>query len=166
MRTTIFLTAIALFANSACFAQVDETINKVDNTINQVNKANETFGKIKGLFPKKKSKTQTATIDSTKVVPKIADSSKAVPGNSGFTILNIAGIDYATLKKLQANIQACEGVAEAKMKFGAEASSIEIKHKGVTDELITLVLLTSKDIFTENDITQLEDGKVSVIVKK
>lgn len=166
MRTTIFLAAIFVLSSQFCMGQgVGDAVDKVDNTVSQVNKANETLGKLKGLLPKKKNKTAPA--DSSKInqaqQSKVNDSAEV----SGLktTMIKITGIDYTTLKKLYTNVQACEGVIEAKMKFGAEASSIEIKHTGTTEEILNLIQLTSSDIFTDNNITALEEGSVSLKLK-
>ncbi len=167
MRTKTFLAAILILSSSVCSSQaLDNTIDKVDNTVDQVNKASETFGKLKGLLPKKKNKNvaQDTARASTQVIQP-TNNQNVVTSSSHVTLIKITGVDYATLKKLNSNIQACEGVQEAKMKFGADSSSIEIKHSGTTDSLMSVIELTSKDIFTDNNIVALEDGLVAIKLK-
>lgn len=162
MRTALLFVAMILLAQVSLGQAVDNTITKVDNTVNQVNKASETFGKLKGLLPKKKAKA--VPVDSLGKA-KASDSINITVAGVSSTVIKVTGIDFSTLKKLYTNIQTCEGVKEAKMKFGADSSSIEIKHTGTTEDLLTLIQLTSKDIFVDENIVALEPGLVALKLK-
>ncbi|GAA4303096.1 hypothetical protein [Compostibacter hankyongensis] len=142
--------AIALFGITSSKAQglldkVDNALNKVDRASNTAERAGGTSGKVFNLLKKKKDKAGEKTGSQTTV--------------------HISGIDFPTLKKLNGNIQACEGVTDTKMKFNAATSTIIVDHTGATEDLLKLMEQTSKDIFTEQNLEGLEDGNISINLK-
>ena len=114
---------------------------KADDAANTVNSAAGTVNKLGGLFGKKKKDKEAA---------------------ANVTVVSVKGVDFATLKKLNEGIQACANVTETKMKFGADASTIEVSHKESTDELLKQMQETAKDILSEKSVEGLEEGKIAL----
>ncbi len=126
--------------------KLDRTLNKIDKAANTADRAAGTGSKVMGLMGKKKN----------------ANGANA----EAHTVIAIEGIDMASLKSLNQSIQNAQGVAATKMKYGAAGSSIVVDHKGTTDQLLQIIQPLSNGILADKNITGLEDGTISVKVKK
>ena len=159
----IFLTLALLFIIITAQSQsgkIESTIYKADKKMEQVDQLQKAGSKLKGLFGGKKDKESKAAKDSA-AVPKTVDGTGVAANNmAGKTVISITGIDYPKLKTLNENIRNCKGVQSSKMAFDVVASQIEVAHSGSTEDLMKLVSETSRDIFTDKNITGLSDGKV------
>jgi hypothetical protein len=145
MRTLTLLCALCLTFSMAANAQT--AADKALDGLYKAEKLQSTTEKFKGLFGKKKTKTETPA-------PAVAPEIKS-------TLLTVTNIDFATLKTLNENIRACSGVETSEIKYGSP-STIKITHSGTTEALMKLVLEVSKDIFTDKNISDFEEGKVTV----
>lgn len=169
MKKLLFLCISGLVICTTAIAQstTDKTVNKVNEGILKAERAKNTLDKLKGWLPKKKKKDKDG--DSVSVNPKtVADAPKtdaSIQINVKTTQISIAGIDYPALKKLNENVQACEGVQSTKLKFGTTHSTIEVIHSGTTDKLLQLMEATSSDIFTSKQLESIEEGKISIKIK-
>jgi len=143
-----------------CSAQ--DVIDKVNTGIFKAEKAEGTFKKIKGIFGKKKKAEEPENKNEPKDTAKVIHSEIPAPIKTRNTLVTAAGIDFSTLKRLTENINSCSGVEVARMKFNSDSSKIEILHTGTTENLLKLICETSKDIFTEKDITFFEEGKIAI----
>ncbi|RCH55567.1 hypothetical protein DJ568_06655 [Mucilaginibacter hurinus] len=162
------LTKAATGTNNAA-SGVSGVTGSVDNAVGTANAAVETVGKLKGLFGKKKAKEAEAAAAAAAAAAQAAlaavPAAPALAPGQKITVVTVAGADFATLKKLNENIKACGIVADTKMKFSSEASTIDVTHTASTDELLKLMQETSKDVFTEKNLAGLEDGKISLKLK-
>lgn len=155
MRTLIFFSGLCLLSVISTNGQT--TLDKIDNGLYKAGRVNDAGTKLKGLF-KKKSEKEKVAAPSVQQAP--AEQTTSLSG-SKMTILTVTGIDYAKLKSLNENIKACTGVQTTDMKYG-NPSTIRITHTGTTEDLMKLIGETSKDIFTDKNIEEFEEGKVTV----
>ena len=160
-KLLLSLLLIALMPAVSVNAQVEKTIYDANRAIDNVTKGTEAINKIGSMFKKKKT-TKPGENNADTLKKTIAAPAKD-SGNK--TIITIAGIEFQKLVLLETNIEACEGVTEAKKKFSATTSSIEVSHSNSTEELLALILLTCKDIFNESNIENYEEGKISIRFK-
>lgn len=153
----------------AATTSVSGAAGSVESAVNTASQVGATVGKLKGLFGKKKNKEAeaAAAAAAAQVNQAVNAALTTVPAATDVkvTTVTVAGVDFATLKKLNESIKACANVQDTKMKFSATASTIEVSHKESTDNLLKLMQETSKDIFTEKNVDGLEDGKISLKLK-
>jgi hypothetical protein len=128
--------------------KVDKASDKADKANNTANRAGSTAGKLSGLFGKKKGTADAGTGAETK------------------TTLNISGVDFATLKSITEKVENTKGVVSAKMKFNTAGSSIGLQHIGTTDDLLKALQKTNPTVFAEKNILGMEDGQISITLKK
>lgn len=169
MRLIYSLALLAVFITAAPYTRaqsgVDKTLDKVDKATEQANKAGNLFKKVSGMLGKKKSKTDSlGQAPVSNLTDSKATDNTVAAGNK--TLINITGISFAQLKKLQERVQACADVKSSNMKFGAAASLIEVTHGNSSDALLKDILKSSKDIFTESNIEGFEEGKIDILIKK
>lgn len=126
--------------------KIDRTLDKADKAGNQADRAGKTGSKLGSFFGKKKGATEASA--ETK------------------TIVNINGVDFATLKSINEKVENTKGVASTKMKFSASGSTISLQHSGTTDDLLKALQKTNPEVFAEKNIEALEDGQISIKVKK
>ncbi|MBB5645123.1 hypothetical protein [Pedobacter cryoconitis] len=147
----IICLAIMLFGIASANAQgildkIDRTINKADRAGNTADRAGKTGGKFSKLFGKKKGAEDA--------------------GAETKTIVNISGVDFATLKSINEKIEGTKRVANSKMKFSTSGSTISFQHSGTTADLLKALQKNNPEVFSEKNIEALEDGQISVQVKK
>lgn len=126
--------------------KIDRTINKADRAGNTADRAGKTGGKLSKLFGKKKGAEDA--------------------GAEIKTTVNISGVDFAALKLINEKIEGTKGVASSKMKFSTSGSTIILQHSGTTDDLLKALQKTNPGVFGEKNIEGLEDGQISIKVKK
>ena len=160
-------TIISMLVMAIAIGQVNGQ-NKVDNTIykarkmsDQADQAKKAGAKIKSIFGGKKDKEEKANKDTAAAAPKTTDAPATTAG-AGTTLISITGIDYPKLKTLNENIRNCKGVQSSKIVFDVATSQIEVAHSGTTEDLMKLVSATSKDIFTDKNITSSREGKITL----
>ena len=162
MKTLLLLLIGALLIGAE--GKTQSLFDKLSNGVLKGQQAKSNLDKVKGWLPKKKA-SATDTAQSSNISAK-STSSKPVGDSSQVglktTVVIITGTDFPKLKRLTENIQACEGVKEAKMKYSSISSTIEVSHSGTTDKLLKLMEETSKDIFTEKNIDGFEDGRIQL----
>ncbi len=143
--------AMMLFGIASANAQgvldkIDRAINKADRAGNAADRAGKTGSKLSNLFGKKKGAEDAGTETKTTV--------------------NISGVDFVTLKSINEKIESTKGVASSKMKFSTSGSTLSLQHSGTTDDLLKALQKTNPGVFGEKNIEALEDGQISVRVKK
>lgn len=130
--------------------KVNHASASVDNAVESASAAGATIKKIGGLFKKKKGAKATKKED-------LGDFN---------TLFSIEGITLAKLKTLNENVKACKDVTETKIKYSGEGvSKIYVAHKGSTENLLTAVEKSSKSIFTDKNIENMDDGIVEISLK-
>ena len=122
--------------------KLDRTLNKVDRAANTADRAAGTGGKMMGLLGKKKA-----------------------GGAERQTVISINGIDMASCKTLNQDIQKAKNVSSTKMKYNAAGSSIIVAHNGTTDDLLQAIQQVST-VLADKNISGLEEGVISVEIKK
>ncbi|MGZ3811363.1 MAG: hypothetical protein ACXVJN_06550 [Mucilaginibacter sp.] len=140
----------------------DRSITKANNS---VNKANTTANNATDLLSTTADKAKALANKVGALVPKKAKKA-TVSGAENNTEISIKGLNFATLTKLNENIQGCPGVQSTEMKFNGSKSTITVNHNGTTANLLKQIEMKSKDIFTDENINDFKEGKVSIKVKK
>lgn len=131
-------------------SKVNHASASVDNAVESASAAGATIKKLGGFFKKKKG----------------AKTSKAEDLGNFNTLLNIKGISLANLKTLNDHVKACKNVTETKIKYsGTGVSKIYVAHKGSTEDLLSAVQKSSKKIFTDKNIENLDDGIIEISLK-
>lgn len=156
------LICLVLLVSLAAQAQPSKTqaaVNDVRKTAIDVKSVVSLGSELKGLFPKKKAKAKEAE---TVVPPKPVVDTAKVTNDLKTTLVVIYGIDYAKLKSFNENIKACMGVESTEMKYSSTGSTIKVMHKGNTESLLKLMGETSKDIFSDKNITSFEEGNIAL----
>ncbi|RNL56496.1 hypothetical protein [Pedobacter jejuensis] len=125
--------------------KIDRTLNKADRAANTADRTNNTAGKIGGMFGKKKSASGDKS-DNT-------------------TLIKLSGVTFASLKTINANVQASKGVENTKMKFSSSGSTITVQHAGTTEDLLKSLQKSSPSTFVEKNIDGLDEGEISVKIK-
>jgi len=143
--------AIMLFGVVSVNAQgildkIDRTLDKADKAGNQADRAGKTGSKISSLFGKKKGNAEADAETKTTVA--------------------ISGVDFAVLKSIAEKAENTKGVASAKTKFSTSGSTISLQHSGTTEDLLEALQKTNPEVFDEKNIETLEDGQISIKVKK
>jgi hypothetical protein len=144
--------AMILFGVASVNAQgildkIDRALDKADKAGKQADRAGKTSGKLGSFFGKK----------------KVAEEEVAAEAQ---TTVNIIGVDFATLKSINEKAASTKGVVSSKMKFSSSGSTISLQHSGTTEDLLIALQKTNPTIFTEKNIEALEDGQISIKVKK
>jgi hypothetical protein len=150
-KIAILCFAITLFGAVSVNAQgildkIDRSLDKADKASRQADRAGKTGNKIGSLLGKKKGAT---------------DASAEMK-----TVVMINDIDFTTLKAITEKVENTKGVASAKMKFSKSGSTIILQHSGTTDDLLKALQKTNPTVFAERNIEGMEDGQISVTVKK
>jgi len=143
---TIMLFGVASVSAQGILDKIDQTINKADRASNTADKAGKTGSKLSKLFGKK----------------KVAEDSEAETK----TVVSLSGVDFATLKSINEKVESTKGVTSSKMKFSTSGSTISLQHTGTTEDLLIALQKTNPAIFTEKNIEALEDGQISIKIKK
>lgn len=143
--------AMMLFGAASANAQgildkIDRTISKADRAGNAADRAGKTGSKLSNLFGKKKGAEDA--------------------GAETKTTLNISGVDFATLKSINEKAENTKGVGSSKMKFSTSGSTISLQHGGTTEDLLIALQKNNPAVFAEKNIEAMEDGKISIKVKK
>ncbi|OOG19674.1 hypothetical protein BWD42_07125 [Sphingobacterium sp. CZ-UAM] len=131
--------------------RVDRASNTADNAAAKGDKAGKLVGKLGKLF-KKKSASESDT------------ENNKISGNKTTVSVSGSSVTFAQLKKIQGSLEASSKVKKATAKLNAKASSIIVIHQGSTEDLLKEFLKNSKD-FTEDNVTEIEDGKISLEIK-
>ncbi|ETZ21922.1 hypothetical protein N824_25835 [Pedobacter sp. V48] len=143
---TMILLGVASSNAQGILDKIDRTLDKADKAGKQADRAGKTGGKLSSFFGKKKSAEEV--VAETK------------------TTVNISGVDFATLKSINEKAENTKGVLSSKMKFNTSGSIISLEHSGTTEDLLIALQKTNPDIFTEKNIEALEDGQISIKIKK
>ena len=144
---------------------IDNKINNANNSLNSannsVNNASATTSNAVNVATNTKNQAKTLSDQVGELVGK-----NKKPGDSkvNTTIVNVAGANFAKLRKLNEGILGCSAVQDAKMKFNAAQSIITITHTGSTSDLLKQIQKKS-DLVTDDSITDLDDGKISLTLK-
>jgi hypothetical protein len=137
----------------------DRSINKANAAVNKTSQtANNTTDLLSSTADKAKQFVHKvgALIPSKKHDAGAADNS---------TEITVKGLTFATLNKLNENIQACAGVQSTKMKFSGSKSTIEVTHSGTTANLLKQIEGKSKDVFTDENVSDFKEGKIYIKLK-
>lgn len=141
--------------NAKAQGAVDRLLGKIDKVSEKVDKAGATADKagktgslISNFFGKKKDNTSAVVAAETQ------------------TIVNISGADFATLKSIAEKAENTKGVISVKTKFSTGGSSISLQHSGTSDDLLKALQKTNPIVFAEKNISGMEDGQISIIIKK
>lgn len=140
--TTLAFLGIGSLKAQSLFDKVDQALNKVDKASNTADKTKGTGDKVLGFFKKKES------------------------ADEDFTTINIAGISLTNLKKLNEQVETCEGVESTKMKFSPSGSVILVDYKGSAEDLLTAIQEKSKDIFKDEQIEGLDEHSITINLSK
>ncbi len=81
------------------------------------------------------------------------------------TDITIKGLTFAALSKLNDNVQACPGVQTSTMKFNSSKSTITVAHSGTTADLLKQIEMRSKDVFTDENVSDFKEGKIYIKLK-
>lgn len=153
MKTLIFTVAAIFIAGTTqvnaqkLLDRIDGALNKAERAANTADRANNTGNKVMGLFGKK---------NKNKAKGNVAE---------GQTVITIEGITLADLKELNQTIQSDKNVESAKMKYNSKASSIIVSHNGSTEDLLKTIQPRSKVILADKNITEMEDGAITVTLE-
>ncbi len=102
-----------------------------------------------------------------------ADSAKNKQGSSAGAIANtgktmktsisITGLGFSSFNSFFTELNTISTIKTSNKKFSSSgASEIDVVHYGTTDDLLTAVLSTCKDIVVEKNIGSSESGKISL----
>lgn len=156
MKKKLFLSAILAVAFTAAgqaqsiFDKIDNLAGKVDRAANTADRAGKTGGKLAGMLGKKKENSTASLIDAN---------------GENKTVLTITGMEMEKLQKLNDLLENTDGVTSSKMKYSSGKSSITVIHTGNTQELMRKIGSKSKEIYTSQNITDMEDGLVTLKMK-
>ncbi|EEI91139.1 hypothetical protein HMPREF0765_3165 [Sphingobacterium spiritivorum ATCC 33300] len=148
----ILLSCLALMFLGTATVQAQGFLDKLDRALDKVTKASNSAEKAASAAGKVKNSGNSL----------LQKSNNEVTGDLNKTTINIVGTDMATLRKLNAAIETCDIVTDAKLKYSSKKSSIEVSHNGSTDELLEAILKKETGIFTDKNIEDLKDGAIQV----
>lgn len=131
------------------FDKIDNLASKVDRAANTADRAGKTGGKVISMFGKKKETSSSAN---------------AVEGETK-TVISITDMNLEKLQKLNDVIEGTDGVVSTTMKYNSGKSSITVTHKGNTQEIMRKIGVRSKEIYSSQNITGMEDGLVVLKMK-
>ncbi len=134
----------------------DKSIGKANDA---VNKTSQTANNATDLVSSTANKAKD-------FVHKIIPPKKQVVGAaSNTTDITIKGLTFAALSKLNDNVQACPGVQTSTMKFSGSKSTITVAHSGTTADLLKQIEMRSKDVFTDENVSDFKEGKIYIKLK-
>jgi hypothetical protein len=128
---------------------VDKANTAVTNTNNSVSKSSDFL-----------SSTTEAAKNLVHKVGAMLPASKNKGINT--TEINIKGINFSKLNKLNDDVGHCSGVKDSKIKYNSSKSTITVTHTGTTSRLLKQLEKRAKDIFTEANVANSNEGKISI----
>ena len=128
-------------------SKVDNASRKVDRAANTAERANKTGGKLASMFGKKNKPDETKTTE-------VAETMQ--------TTINVSNASLATLKERNNIVNGLKGVESTQMKFNTNRSIIKVSHTGSTDDFLDKIQEKSKSIFTDKNVTDLDNGSISL----
>lgn len=126
---------------------VDRTANKVERAANTADRTIQTGSKLKNLVSKKSDTRNSLDVNNT---------------SENQTQIILLNTDLASAKKLNSVLESSKNVSSSQMKFGSGKSTITVIHSGSSDNLLNTIQPKAKDIFTEQNIQEFEDGKITI----
>ncbi|MBS1502125.1 MAG: hypothetical protein JST32_08695 [Bacteroidetes bacterium] len=78
------------------------------------------------------------------------------------TLISIKGITFSKLNKLNDYVDHCSGVKDSKIKYSHSHSTITVTHTGTTAKLLKQLEKRSKDIFTQENVDNANEGNISI----
>jgi len=137
--------------------KANESLGHVNNSVNKTSDlVNNTVAAAKNIADK-----TGAAVPAKKHDAAVA----AAPGEANKTEITIKNITFAIASKLNENIQSCHGVQDSKMEFSGSKVTITVAHSNSSAKLLQELQTKSKDVFTEDDIKDFKEGKISIKLK-
>ena len=134
----------------------DKSIGKANDAVNTTSQtANNATDLVSSTANKAKDLVH-------KIIPP---KKQAVGAASNTTDITIKGLTFAALSKLNDNVQACPGVQTSTMKFSGSKSTITVAHSGTTADLLKQIEMRSKDVFTDENVSDFKEGKIYIKLK-
>jgi len=138
----------------------DKSISKANDAVNKTSKtANNATDLLSTTADKAKELVH-------KVGAIIPSKKQAAGAASNTTDITIKGLTFAALSKLNDNVQTCPGVQTSKMKFNSSKSIITVAHSGTTADLLKQIEMRSKDVFTDENVSDFKEGKIYIKLNK
>jgi len=134
----------------------DKSIAKANDA---VNKTSQTANNATDLLSSTANKAKDLV---HKIIPPKTQTTGAA---SNTTDITIKGLTFAALNKLNDNVQACPGVQTSTMKFSGSKSTITVAHSGTTADLLKQIEMRSKDVFTDENVSDFKEGKIYIKLK-
>jgi hypothetical protein len=134
----------------------DKSIGKANDA---VNKTSQTANNATDIVSSTANKAKDFV---HKIIPPKKQTTGVV---SNTTDITIKGLTFAALSKLNDNVQACPGVQTSTMKFSGSKSTITVAHSGTTADLLKQIEMRSKDVFTDENVSDFKEGKIYIKLK-
>jgi len=135
----------------------DKSIGKANDA---VNKTSQTANNATDLLSTTANKAKDLV---HKIIPPKQPAAGAPSNNTDIVIKG--GLTFAALSKLNDNVQTCPGVQTSTMKFSSSKSTITVSHSGTTADLLKQIEMRSKDVFTDENVSDFKEGKISIKLK-
>ena len=133
-----------------------DAINNSSKTVSNAGNALSNFGKSVGGLTKRKQKKETGKSAATSDSAKQAEKANIVK-------ITIAGVDYASLKKLKESLKSVPGVQSIEMNFSSSGSSLSVASDKNADDLWAGV---PNDVSIHYNIISLNNDSISVAYKQ